>query len=231
MMMMMMMIIFERICQKTTAERSSLEGWASVLRLLEPFKSRFEGIKLSIALQQMISMIGQCAHGFANLILMGFASLKMRIWPPVSELCHIEIWRFRERNTGSVGEKYISTKRWQIQSQFVRNPIQRNNAVMLVWTEIPRQLHITVQMQAQMCKYKYANTITQIQSRKYKYRHKYKYAVTMAIPRSFRKLNSDGFWLLRNANPTTRSEVRTVWIFSSAVPLCAAGGFSGRLSR
>ena len=71
------------------------------------------------------------------------------------------------------------------------------------------------------CKWKHkcANTNTQIQSRKYKYRHKYKYAVTMAIPRSFRKLNSDGFWLWRNANPTRRSEVRTVWIFSSAVPV------------
>ena len=34
---------------------------------------------------------------------------------------------------------------------------------MLVWTEIPRQLQITVQMQAQIYKYKYTNTITQIQ--------------------------------------------------------------------
>ena len=41
--------------------------------------------------------------------------------------------------------------------------MQRNSAVMLVWTEIPRQLHITVQMQAQMYKCKYTNTITQIQ--------------------------------------------------------------------
>ena len=55
---------------------------------------------------------------------------------------------------------------------------------------------------------------------KYKYRRKYKYVVTMATAGSFRKLNSDGFWLLRNADPTPRSEVMTVWIFPSGVPLC-----------
>ena len=60
-------------------------------------------------------------------------------------------------------------------------------------------------------KYKYRD--------KYKYRRKYKYAVTMATARSFRKLNSDGFCLLRNANPPPRSEVMTVWIFSTGVPV------------
>ena len=60
-------------------------------------------------------------------------------------------------------------------------------------------------------KYKYRH--------KYKYRRKYKYAVTMATARSFRKLNSDGFCLLRNANRTSRYEVMTVWIFSTGVPV------------
>ena len=67
-------------------------------------------------------------------------------------------------------------------------------------------------------KYKYRD--------KYKYRRKYKYAVTMATARSFRKLNSDGFCLLRNADPTPRSEVMTVWIFSTGGSHCLAGGFS-----
>ena len=111
----------------------------------------------------MISMVGQYAHGFGNLILMDFALLKMRIGPPVPEWCHIEIWRIWERNTESVREKYISTNQWQIQSQVVRNAIRRTNAGMLVWTEIPRQLQIAVQMQAQICKDKYTNAITQIQ--------------------------------------------------------------------
>ena len=87
----------------------------------------------------------------------------MRIWPPVPEWCHIEIWSIWERNTESVREKYISTNRWQIQSQVSRNAIQRTDAVLLVWTEIPRQLQRTVQMQAQIYKCKYTNTITQIQ--------------------------------------------------------------------
>ena len=42
-------------------------------------KELFKGIKLGLALQQMISMVEQCDDGFANLILMGFASLKMLI--------------------------------------------------------------------------------------------------------------------------------------------------------
>ena len=163
----------------------------------------------------MISMVGQCAHGFGNLNLMDFALLKKRIRPPVPEWCHVEIWRIWERNTESVREKYIWTNQWQIQSQVVRNAIQRTNAVMFVWTEIPRRLQLQCK-----CQHKSRNANTQIQSRKYKYRHKYKYAVTMAIARSFRKLNSDGFWLLRNAYPTPRSKVMTVWIFPSGVPLC-----------
>ena len=124
----------------------------------------------------------------------------------------------------------------EIQGQLVRNTYQRtgdkykvslwgiqfNGTTPWCWFGQKYPGNYTLQCK---CKHKYkcANTNTQIQSRKYKYRHKYKYAVTMAIPRSFRKLNSDGFWLWRNANPTRRSEVRTVWIFSSAVP---AGGFS-----
>ena len=124
----------------------------------------------------------------------------------------------------------------EIQGQLVRNTYQPNGDKYKVslwgiqfngttpWCWFGQKYPGNYTLQCK-CKHKYkcANTNTQIQSRKYKYRHKYKYAVTMAIPRSFRKLNSDGFWLLRNANPTTRSEVRTVWIFSSAVP---AGGFS-----
>ena len=74
-----------------------------------------------------------------------------------------EIWRIWERNTEPVREKYISTNLWQIESQVVRNTIQRTNDLMLVWTEIPRQLQITVQMQAQIHKYKYTIAITQIQ--------------------------------------------------------------------
>ena len=121
----------------------------------------FWGIKLGLALQQIISMVGRRAHVFGNLILIDFALLKMRIRPPVPEWCHIEIWSIWERNTESVCEKYISTNRWQIQSQVSRNAIQRTNAVMLVWTEIPMQLQRTVQMQAQICRHKYKNTITQ----------------------------------------------------------------------
>ena len=110
----------------------------------------FWGIKWGPALQQMISVIGRYGHGFGNLILMDFALLKPRIRPPVPDLCHFEISRIWERNTESVREKYISTGRWQIQSQVVRNTIQRTNAMMLVWTEIHRQPKIAVQMQAQI---------------------------------------------------------------------------------
>ena len=87
-----------------------------------------------------------------------------------------------------------------------------------LWTRFGRKYPGYYKVQCK-CKRKYTNTNTQIQSRKYKYRHKYKYAVTTAVARSFRKLNSDGFWLLRNANPAPRSEVMTVWIFPSGVPL------------
>ena len=111
----------------------------------------------------MISMIRQCADGFVNSILSDFALLRMQIRPPVPEWCHIEIWSVWERNTESVRDKYISTNLWQIQSLVVRNAIWRTNAVMLVWTEIPRLLQSTVQMQAEIYKYKYTNTITQIQ--------------------------------------------------------------------
>ena len=129
-------------------KRSSLGGSSSVLRPWRGLQEPFWGIKLSPALQQTISMVGQCAHGFGSLILIDFDLLKMRIRPPVPEWWHIEIWRIWERNTESVREKYISTIRWQIQSKVVRNAIQRTNAVMLVWTEIPRRLQIEVQMQA-----------------------------------------------------------------------------------
>ena len=111
----------------------------------------------------MISMVGQRAHGFGNSILMDFALLRMRIRPPVPEWSQIEIWSVWERNTESVRDKYISTNLWQIQSLVVRNAIWRTNAVMLVWTEIPRLLQSTVQMRAEIYKYKYTNTITQIQ--------------------------------------------------------------------
>ena len=53
----------------------------------------------------------------------------------------------------------------------------------------------------------------------YKYRHKYKYAMTMAMARLFRKLNSDGFWLLRNEDLTPHSKVMPVCIFCSGVPM------------
>ena len=84
-------------------DREDHAFWA----LQEPFR----GIKWGPALQQMISMKGRCAHGFGNLILMDFASLKTRIVPPVPDLCHFEISRIWERNTESAREKYISTSR------------------------------------------------------------------------------------------------------------------------
>ena len=114
----------------------------------------------------------------------------MRIWPPVPEWCHIEIWSIWERNTESVCEKYISTNRWQIQSQVSRNAIQRTKAVMLVWTEIPKQLQRTVKMQAQICRHKYKNTITQIQ-------------IQTQI-----QIRSD------NGDPTIVSEIKFWWILA-----------------
>ena len=149
----MAMVIFKRIPEETAQKRGPRwEGCSSVLRLWRGLQEPLWGIKLGLALQQMISMVGQCAHGFENLILMDFDLLKKRIRPTVPEWCHVEIWTIWERNTESVREKYISRRRWQIQSQVVRNTIRRANAVMLLWTEIQRQLQIAVQMQAQIYK-------------------------------------------------------------------------------
>ena len=114
------------------------------------FPGPFWGIESGLEQQHMISVIRQRAHGLGNLILMGFASLKTRIGPPVPERCHFEIWSIWERNTKSGREKYISTNRWQIQSQVVRNTIRRTHAMVLVWTEIHRQPQIAVLMQAQI---------------------------------------------------------------------------------
>ena len=119
----------------------------------------------------------------------------------------------------------------EIQSQFATNTYQRTCDKYKVWLwgmqfDGPTRWcwfgqkypgYYKVQCK---CEQKYTNTNTQIQSRKYKYRHKYKYAVTTAVARSFRKLNSDGFWLLRKANRTPRSGVMPVWLFSPGVPSC-----------
>ena len=120
------------------------------LRALWTLQEPFWGIEWDPTLQQMNSMIRQCADGFGNSILMDFALLKTRIRAPVPDLCHFEISRIWERNTESVREKYISTGRWQIQSQVVRNTIRRTNARVLVWTEIHMQPQIAVLMQAQI---------------------------------------------------------------------------------
>ena len=150
MIVLMVMVIFKRIPQGTAKKEVLVGGCSSVSRLWRGLQEPLWGIKLGPAMQQMISMVGQCAHGFGDLILMDFALLKMRIRPPVPEWCRVEIWTIWERNTESVGEKYISTSRWQIHSLVVRNTIQRANAMTLVWTEIHRQLQNAVQMQAQI---------------------------------------------------------------------------------
>ena len=119
----------------------------------------------------------------------------------------------------------------EIQSQLVRNTYQRtgdkykgslwgiqfNGPTPWCWFGKKYPDNYTLQCN---CKHKCTNANTQIQLRKYKYRHKYKYAKTVAVARSFPKLNSDGVWLLRKANPTPRSEVMQVWTFSSWVPVC-----------
>ena len=129
------------ICSLEKISRESRSSGVSA------FPEPFWGIESGLEQQHMISVIRQRAHVLGNLILMGFASLKTRIGPPFPEWCHFEIWSIWERNTKSGREKYISTNRWQIQSQVVRNTIQRTSAVILVWTEIHGQLQIAVQMQ------------------------------------------------------------------------------------
>ena len=141
---------YEHPRAKETSERSSSLGGGSWRSCFLGPPRAVSSIKWGPALQQMISMKGRCAHGFGNLILMDFASLKTRIEPPVPDLCQFEISRIGQRNTESAREKYISTSRWQIQSQVVRKTIQRTKAMMLVWPEMHRQLQISVQMQAQI---------------------------------------------------------------------------------
>ena len=123
----------------------------------------------------------------------------------------------------NLGEKYRVSS-WEIH---INEPVTNTKSVCEKCNSTDQRRDVGMDRNTQAttknsakCEHKYTNANTQIQLRKYKYRHKYKYAVTTAVARSFRKLNSDGFWLLRNANRSPRSGVMPVWLFSSGIPSC-----------